>query len=190
VRTKNFTRTEQNNNEQGLANLLKQNSQAGASSPLLQNQLEAISRRSSEKVGIDLKKILQDPHSEYDLLLNDGDTLRIPKLLQTVRVNGEVLYPALVRYNEDYHFRDYISGAGGFSDRSARRRSYVVYANGSVRGTKSFLFFRNYPSLTPGAEIFVPTKRERERLRAGEVITIGATVVTMLAVLFSIFRNN
>ena len=190
VRTKNFTRTEQNNNEQGLANLLKQNSQAGASSPLLQNQLEAISRRSSEKVGIDLKKILQDPHSEYDLLLNDGDTLRIPKLLQTVRVNGEVLYPALVRFNEDYHFKDYISGAGGFSDRSARRRSYVVYANGSVRGTKSFLFFRNYPSLTPGAEIFVPTKRERERLRAGEVITIGATVVTMLAVLFSIFRNN
>ena len=190
VRTKNFTRTEQANNEQGLANLLRQNIEGGATSPLLQSQLEAISRRTSEKVGIDLKKILAEPHSEYDLLLNDGDTLRIPKLLQTVRVNGEVLYPALVRFNEKYSFKDYISGAGGFSDRSARKRSYVVYANGSVKGTRSFLFFRHYPSLTPGAEIFVPTRRERERLRTGELITIGATIVTTLAVLFTLFRNN
>jgi protein involved in polysaccharide export with SLBB domain len=132
---------------------------------------------------------MDNPLTEYDLFLNDGDTLRIPKQLQTVRVNGEVLYPALVRYDAANSFRDYISGAGGFSDRSSKKRPYVVYANGSVKGTKSFLFFRSYPRLTPGAEIFVPVKRERERLRTGEAITVGATIVTMLAILFSVFRK-
>jgi protein involved in polysaccharide export with SLBB domain len=189
VRTKNFTRTEQNNNEQGLINLLKQNYQAGVPAVILQNQLEQATGKRSENVGIDLQMILENPQSEYDLLLNDGDTLRIPKQLQTVRVNGEVLYPALVRYNERYNFRDYITGAGGFSERSSRKRPYVVYANGSVKGTQSFLFFRNYPKLSPGAEIFVPAKRERERLRTAEVITVGATVVSMLAILFSVLRK-
>jgi len=139
-------------------------------------------------VGIDLERILDDPKSEYDLFLNDGDTLRIPKQLQTVRVSGEVLYPTLLRYDPSFKFKDYVLGSGGFNDRSAKKRSYVVYPNGSVKGTKSFLFFKNYPSLSPGAEIYVPLKRERERLRNGEVITIGATLVSMLAILFSALR--
>ncbi|HEV8083672.1 MAG TPA: SLBB domain-containing protein [Chitinophagaceae bacterium] len=187
VRTKNLTRTEQNNSEQGLINLLKQNYESGTSPALLQTQLEFYTRKKSENVGIDLQRIIDNPKSEYDLLLNDGDTLRIPKQLQTVRVNGEVLYPALVRYDKNFSFKDYISGAGGYSERSAKKRPYVVYANGSVKGTHSFLFFKSYPKLSPGAEIFVPVKRERERLRTGELITVGATVVTMLAIIYNIF---
>ena len=187
VRTKNLTKSEQNNSEQGLINLLKQNVQAGTSAELLQSQLALNARRRTENVGIDLQEIMAYPKSEYDLLLNDGDTLRIPKQLQTVRVNGEVLYPALVRYDRDFKFKDYISGAGGFSERSSRRRPYVVYANGSVKGTRSFLFFKRYPTLSPGSEIFVPVKREKERLNTGEVITISATVITMLAIIYNIF---
>ena len=188
VRTRNLTPSEKNNSEQGLANLLKQNFEAGVSPTLLQNQLDLAYRKSSENVGIDLEKILENPESRYDLFLNDGDTLRIPKQLQTVRVNGEVLYPALVRFNERFKFKDYIIEGGGFSDRSSRKKSYVVYANGSVKGTKSFLFFRSYPRLSPGAEIFVPVKRERERLRAIELVTLGATLVTMLAILYNVFQ--
>jgi protein involved in polysaccharide export with SLBB domain len=122
------------------------------------------------------------------MLLNDGDTLRIPRQLQTVRINGEVLYPTLVRYDKKMRFKNYISGAGGFSDRSSRKRSYVVYANGSVTATKSFLFFKNYPEIKPGAEIYVPVKREKEKLRTGEAITLGATVVSMLAILYNVFK--
>lgn len=189
VRTKNLTRTEQNNSEQGLANLLKQNYEAGVSTVLLQNQLDLITRRRSENVGIDLQKILDNPQSEYDLFLNDGDTLRIPKQLQTVKVNGEVLYPALVRYDEKYNFKDYINKAGGFGDRSSKKRPYVVYANGAVKGTKSFLFFKFYPKLSPGAEIFVPSKRERERLRTGEIVSLSVSVATMLAIIYNLIRK-
>lgn len=189
VRTRNLSPSEQNNARQGLANLVKQNLQNGTSPVLVQNQYEDYVRRRSENVGIDLPRIMEDPGSEYDLLLNDGDTLRIPKELQTVRVNGEVLYPTLVRYDDRYTFKDYITGAGGFSERSLRKRSYVVHPNGSARGTKSFLFFRDYPRITPGSEIYVPLKRERERLRTGEWITLGATAISLTAILFNAFHR-
>jgi protein involved in polysaccharide export with SLBB domain len=189
VRTKNLSKSEQNNNEQGLANLLKQNYTAGVSPVLLQNELDLNFRKKSENVGIDLETILDDPQSEYDLFLNDGDTLRIPRQLQTVRVSGEVLYPALVRFDEDFKFKDYINKAGGFSDRSSKKRPYVVYANGTVKGTKSFLFFKNYPRLSPGAEIFVPTKREKERLRSVEIVSLGVSLATMLAILYNVIKK-
>lgn len=188
VRTRNFNRTEQANYEQGLKNLVKQNLQAGTPANLVQAQVLDVIEKKSDFVGIDLERIMDDPKSEYDLFLNDGDTLRISKQLQTVRVSGEVLYPTLLRYDPNLRFKNYVLGAGGFNDRSSRKRSYVVYPNGSVQGTKSFLFFKNYPSVTPGAEVYVPLRRERERLRTGEVITIGATLVSMLAIVFSVLR--
>jgi protein involved in polysaccharide export with SLBB domain len=189
VRTRNLSKTELSNANQGLSNLIKQNAQSSQSSAsIVINDLVNNAQKRSDNVGIDLERIMEEPGSELDLFLNDGDTLRIPKLLQTVRVNGEVLYPALVRYDKAKSFKDYILGAGGFSDRSSKKRSYVVYANGSVKGTRSFLFFKNYPKLSPGAEIYVPVKRERERLRTGEWVTLGATLVSMLAILYNVFR--
>jgi len=184
VRTRNLTRAEQSNIEQGLNNLLKQSYEAGGSTAVVQNDLNRIAQKKSDNVGIDLRKILAHPGSEYDLLLNDGDTLRIPKLLQTVRVNGEVLYPTLVRYDKEMGFKDYILDAGGFSERSSKKKSYVVYANGSVKGTRSFLFFRHYPKITPGAEIYVPMKRERERLRVVEIVSLVVTLATLLVIAF------
>src|SRR5690606_375057 len=83
-------------------------------------------------VGIDLEKILGNPNSDIDLTLEEGDILRIPKQLQTVKISGEVLYPVTTIYNPNRGFKYYISQGGGFSNRSMKRKSYVLYANGSV----------------------------------------------------------
>jgi len=189
IRSKRLTRIEETNAEQGLINLLKENIASGTKEQIIQFEASRASSKTSEIVGIDLEEIIANPASEYDLLLNDGDTLTIPKQLQTVRVNGEVLYPTLVRYNEEFKFRDYVTGAGGYSERSRKRKSYVVYPNGTVKGTRSFLFFRSYPKISPGTEIYIPVKRERERLRTGELISIGATLTTLLLVTYSILRR-
>ncbi len=188
VRTKSLNQTEKYNSAQGLYNLIKQNYQAGTPEILLQNQIAVATQRSSETVDIDLEKIIDFPGTPYDLLLNDGDTLRIPKLLQTVRVNGEVLYPTLVRYDGGYSFKEYINKAGGFNERSARKRAYVVHPNGSAKGTKSFFFIKNYAHIQPGSEIFVPIKRERERLRTFEVVSLTTALATLAVILFNVTR--
>lgn len=188
VRTRNFTRTEISNYQQGLKNLVKQNLESGISIDLIQAEVTDIIQKKSDFVGINLEEILDNPGSKYDLFLNDGDTLRIPKQLQTVRVSGEVLYPTLVRFDQNLNFKKYINNSGGFSDRASRKNSYVVHPNGSVAGTKNFLFIKNYPSINPGSEIYVPAKRQRERMGAGAIISIAATLVTMLAVVFTIIK--
>ncbi|HYH55917.1 MAG TPA: SLBB domain-containing protein, partial [Anseongella sp.] len=107
-------------------------------------------------VNIDLQAILQNPGSKYDLIAQEGDVIRVPKLLQTVKVEGEVLYPKTMRFEDGVSFRNYVSQAGGFGQDALKRRAYIIYANGGVRSTRKLLFFNNYPKVRPGAEIVVP----------------------------------
>ncbi|MDB5000904.1 MAG: colonic acid export protein Wza, partial [Mucilaginibacter sp.] len=87
-------------------------------------------------VGIDLKKILQKPGTNEDLILENGDVLRVPKQQQTVRVNGEVLYPSAVVYRKGKSFSAFVLNAGGFSPNALKSGAYVVYPNGTVKGTR------------------------------------------------------
>ena len=109
----------------------------------------------SDLVGIDLVKILKTPASKYDLLLEDGDVIRVPKQLQTVKVTGEVLRPTNIVYSPNKSMKQYINGAGGFTYNANKKSAYIQYANGSVDAGSKFLFFNNYPVVKPGAEIFV-----------------------------------
>ncbi len=133
-------------------------------------------------VGIELPNILDRPDSPRDLLLKEGDQLTIPKELQTVMVQGEVLNPVSVRHSDGNNLRDYIASAGGFTEQARSKKTYVVYANGEVDQTGKFLFFRNYPDVRPGATIYVPAKPERDRMSTGEIISLTSAVVSMAAI--------
>lgn len=109
-------------------------------------------------IGINLKEIMAKPGSIGDLILENGDVLRVPKQQQIVRINGEVLYPSAVVYENQKSFNDYVSNAGGYSPQALKRNAYVVYPNGEVKGTRKFLFFNNHPRVKPGSEIYVPQK--------------------------------
>ena len=130
-------------------------------------------------VGIDLKSIAEKPGSKTDLLLEEGDVLRVPKLQQTVNVNGEVLFPSAIVYSSGETFKGYIINAGGFGEDALRRRSYVVYPNGTVKGTRKFLFFNNYPSVKPGSEIFVPKKRPKIGLNGQEILGFAGGIASL-----------
>src|SRR5690606_24312900 len=86
-------------------------------------------------VGINLERIIKRPGYRGDLILEDGDVIRVPKELQTVKISGEVLATSTAVYGPSKGFKQYISQAGGFSSRALRKSSYVLYANGSVKST-------------------------------------------------------
>jgi len=109
-----------------------------------------------ETIGINLNKALENPGGEEDLFVLEGDILVIPKEPQTVKVTGEVLYPNSVKFISGNTFKDFINEAGGFTTTSARKKSYVIYSNGSVKSAKSFLFINHYPNIERGSEIIVP----------------------------------
>ncbi|MDF9801112.1 protein involved in polysaccharide export with SLBB domain [Catalinimonas alkaloidigena] len=157
--------------------------------PELLKTLAAAKVRVSETnaIGIELQRILESPKSKYDLILLPGDTLEVPKELQTVQMNGQLLYPSSTRYDRSKGFKHYISEAGGFTKRADKKRAYVIYANGSVDKTGSFLFFKDYPEVKPGAEIIVPQKQGGLSTQAwvgigSTLASIALTIVTVINV--------
>lgn len=125
-------------------------------------QVEPLAPDRQERISIDLKRVLANPHTDDDLIVEDGDIIRIPKLLQTVRVGGEVQFPTTTRFEKGLSFTDYVSRGGGFTSKSRKRLSYVLYANGEVKRTKKFLFFNSYPRVEPGSEVVVAIKTKSD----------------------------
>lgn len=106
-------------------------------------------------VGINLEEALAHPGGYEDLVLQEGDELFIPELVNTVKISGAVLYPNSVIYTPGKKLGYYIDQAGGWDDDANKGGSYVVYMNGQVskgRGSK----------IEPGCQIIVPLKVKRD----------------------------
>ena len=133
------------------------------------------------KIGLNLSKIMSSggKGSKYDLILEEGDKLTIPSEKQTVSIRGEVLSPSLIRFDKKHSLKDYVNFSGGYSLRAKKSKSYVIYANGDIKATKSFMFFKTYPKLTPGAMVVVPDKGERSKISATEIIAITTALATL-----------
>lgn len=144
--------------------------------------------REWDLVGLDLKQILAEPGSKYDILLTEGDSISIPQQLETVFVEGEVLQPNAIRYEKGKSFSDYVQEAGGCSSKAWKKGMYVVHANGSVKGTRSFLGIRRYPKVLPGSRIVVPEKEQSDKMSTGEVVTLSSSIVSMAAIIVSLFK--
>jgi len=141
-----------------------------------------------QAIGIDLNNIMESPGNKFDLLLQENDRLIIPKELQTVRLSGALLFPITVRYDNTYTFGKYISMSGGFADNAKKKKTYVIYANGSVDKTGSFMFIKNYPDVAPGAEIVVPQKQRKEKMSTGAIIGITSALTSMALIIATIFN--
>jgi len=139
-------------------------------------------------VGIDMLKIIKKPGSRFDLIVEDGDVVRVPKEAEIVKVSGEILFPSLVIFFNNKSVLGYIDNAGGFSPNALKSRVYVVYANGTVKSTHKFLFWNNYPSAKAGCEIIVPKKQDKRKLSAGEVVGITTGIASFGAIILTIIN--
>ncbi len=154
---------------------------------MMEEQMEEEDRRhdifdengyTTTQVGIRLEQAMNRPGSMQDLILEPGDVINVPKELQTVRVEGEVLHPVSIRFDDGRSFQSYINAAGGTTDEAQRRRAYIVYANGEVDRTRRILFFRSNPDVRPGATIFIPPKPERRELTPQERVGLASSIAS------------
>ncbi len=141
-------------------------------------------------IGINLRRILEKPGIGDDIILENGDVLRIPKKQQIVRVNGEVLYPSAVVYEKGKSFKGYVLNSGGYSAKALKRGAYIVYANGTVKGTRKFLFFNIHPLVKPGSEIYVPKKLPSPTNTAQLVLGFTTGLASLGAIILGILSLN
>jgi polysaccharide biosynthesis/export protein len=99
------------------------------------------------------------PNSQSSLktTLLDGDQIFIPKNPNIINVFGEVLNPIAFEYNKRLSVRSAIESAGGYQDYAAKRKVYVIKANGLIERANRNIFTKNL-NLEPGDTIVVPRK--------------------------------
>ena len=140
-------------------------------------------------VGIRLSEAMAQPGSIYDIILEEGDVIKVPKLIQTVQTFGAVNVPRQVAYRKDLGFRRLISESGWFAPNASRQYAYMVRPNGEIKTTKRFLFFRFYPTLEPGAEVYVPAKKVKIPISTPEYIALGTGLASLGGLIIALINT-
>ncbi len=128
-----------------------------------------------EDYRIDWARLQKDP-GHLDLLLRDGDVVRVERFVSSVRVDGEVRRPGILDYRPGLSVETYIAQAGGFTNRAWAGKVRVTRAvNGQV------LLARNVRTLDPGDFVWVPEKPDATVWQqAQSVLTSLAYVATIV----------
>lgn len=146
-------------------------------------QIEQLNRYSRYSLSFDLKMAINNPGSHHDVILRENDVIQVPKMNNTVRISGGVLYNNVVSYAPHYTVNDYIALAGGYARNAMKKKVYIVNMNGTAVAKGSKLF-----KPTPGCEIVVPVKNmdNVRRISAAEILSIASSTASISAMVISI----
>lgn len=139
-------------------------------------------------MSVNLRNALEKPGSEDDIVLEEGDMITIPKKQVAVQAFGAVNIQKKVPFYPGLKTSRLIRESGGFAENANKRGTYVLYPNGRVKTAHSYFFFRTYPKLTSGAEVYVPMKKFRKPLTTAELLGIGTSIIGMGSIVFGIIN--
>lgn len=113
--------------------------------------------------------------SEYDIELEDGDSLFIPEKNSVINVVGAVMAPGSIIYTDKLKYENYINATGGYSKYADPDNAFVIKVDGSAHRLSRKLvnwsdtqsrwelagFGEEIKLLEPGDVIVVPEKIEK-----------------------------
>jgi len=92
--------------------------------------IESQLRANYEEVNVDFVDLFEKKDTTKDVVLQNGDWIRIPTIQKTVYVFGQVVLPGNVPFMKDEGFKYYIRRAGGYTD-NARSGDVMIIKCGS-----------------------------------------------------------
>jgi protein involved in polysaccharide export with SLBB domain len=112
--------------------------------------------------------------SEYDIELEEGDTLYIPSAINVVNVAGSTMFQGSFLYSDNLSYKDYIDMSGGYTRNADEDNIFILKVDGSAMKPKSSIFWNSNRSrwelaafgetikeVEPGDTVVVPEKIER-----------------------------
>ncbi|MFH1727116.1 MAG: SLBB domain-containing protein [Pseudomonadota bacterium] len=161
----------------------------GGGSKLLQTvalRKEIISKLKDTKVTgrviikIDSSDIEDFQESKFDLIVNNGDSLYIPRINETVAVLGEVYNPNSVVWVKGEKVKYYLGKVGGSTKEADSENMFVIKSDGTVISqlNNDGIFFGSFygTKIEPGDTILVP----KDLSPAVDVLGITSEVTTIL----------
>jgi protein involved in polysaccharide export with SLBB domain len=124
-------------------------------------------------------------NTSADPVVQDGDSLVIPKKANYVMVTGQVFNPTSINYRPGRTAKWYLTQAGGFTQLSNKQAAFVIRADGSVIASKNNSgFWPGNPMntvLKPGDSIIVPERAVTVGGRNWMQITQMAQIASSIA---------
>lgn len=108
-------------------------------------------------IGINLEEALQNPGTDADIVLREGDVITVPEYVNTVKISGAVMMDNTVTYQKGKSVKYYLSQAGGYSQNAKKSKKFIIYMNGQIAQIKG----NGSKQIEPGCEIVVPNKKRR-----------------------------
>jgi protein involved in polysaccharide export with SLBB domain len=105
------------------------------------------------------------------IILEDGDTIYIPKKSSIVTIQGEVRIPGAQTFVPGYSVDDYIKSVGGFTERADKEHILIIKQNAKVITYNNDKFFKKYVKISNGDLILVLGKPNSENLQITKDIT-------------------
>ena len=139
-------------------------------------------------IPVEWNKIVKNPDSRTNVTLLPGDEIEVSEFSESVKVTGSVLLTSEIPYNSGRGVGYYLSAVGGTDAKAWRRKAYVIYPNGQAAVTTSFLFFKSYPTVTPGTQIVVPEKPLTKKMTTGEWVSIGSVITSLSLLILNAFK--
>jgi len=127
-----------------------------------------ISKENTDIVYLNLDKALKNNESRFNLVLNKGDSIVIPQILDVVHISGELMNlegnsisaPFFTRKRANYYVKNF---AGGFSKENDRSNTIVVYPNGIAKKSRNYILFKISPKVSKGSTIRVASKNIKQK---------------------------
>ncbi len=126
-------------------------------------------------------KLLETHGKEADVLVQDGDTIVVPKIRNTVAVLGAVIRPGKVPYRQSADVDYYIDMVGGTANDAAAGHAVVVRANGAAHRRSQVKEIR------PGDVIIVPSDYMVKTVRTDTTFQLILKTLGSLAATFLVF---
>jgi polysaccharide export outer membrane protein len=141
----------------------------------------------TERVGIDLPRVLRDPEFRDNVILAAGDSVHIPEYTPIIMVQGAVNAPGAVAYSPGKSLDWYVDAAGGYTQTGDHRRTYVTQPDGRRESVKRRVVWADYvPAPRPGAVVVVPVRVAQESGGGVNVAGILSTAAQLLGALVTI----
>ena len=160
----------------------------------------------NDYIVFQLEEALQNSSSNSNLIMRRGDVLDIPKQKDLVEIEllntlVDQLYDSSsvvgrkdikVPYTEGKSAKYYIDKyAAGIGENGRRKYVTVLHPSGEIQRTKSFLFFKKYPTVEKGSVVRVGRKKEspvkerkkKENTDWGKVVANSIAQVTAVLTL-------
>jgi protein involved in polysaccharide export with SLBB domain len=129
---------------------------------------------------VELNPIVLQQRPEFDVTLEGGDQITIPRRPLSVFISGEVFNPGAQQFSTTTSISEYLEAAGGVTDDADLSNAFIIRPNGSAMRINFSVWGSSNDEILPGSWIVVP--RDIAPFRMREFATTVTQIFSQLAV--------